>query len=164
MESEEEHGIMRKPPALIAFVSFLALAWCVASLPAGAQENFPAPEPMQQWLKDTANQGTIPPGTSINMQNWRQYKQFMPYGMQMLFAGKYFWKMPADVSMAVGPTVVLPLPKGYVEASEKYGAQTSVGTTASGHHFVQGYVAGEPFPNPQEPDKGYKLLADVWFS
>ncbi|HVC43828.1 MAG TPA: DUF1329 domain-containing protein [Candidatus Binataceae bacterium] len=119
---------------------------------------------MQQWLTETANQGTLAPGTTITTANWQQYKQFMPYGMQTLFEGKYFWKMPPDVAMTVGPTIVLPLPKTYVEASEKYGAQTSVGSTPAGHHFVNGYVAGEPFPNPQDPDKGYKVLADVWFS
>jgi hypothetical protein len=72
--------------------------------------------------------------------------------------------MPADTAITVGPTRVLPLSKYYGQASEKYGSQTAVGTTAGGHHFVKGYVAGEPFPNPQEPDKGYKLLADVWFA
>ncbi len=148
----------------LAVFMAVALAWGAATTLARADETFTPPAPMQQWLKDTVNQGTIAPGTTITMSNWQQYKQFMPYGMQTLFEGKYFWKMPSDVAMTVGPTVILPLPKGYVEASEKYGSQTSVGTTPAGHHFVNGYVAGEPFPNPQEPDKGYKLLADVWFS
>jgi hypothetical protein len=34
------------------------------------------------------------------MQNWQQYKQFMPVGMIDLFEGKYYWKMPSDI----GPT------------------------------------------------------------
>lgn len=151
---------MRKLAVLMA----AALVWGAATSFARADETYDPPAPMQQWLKDTANQGTLAPGTTITMSNWQQYKQFMPYGMQTLFEGKYFWKMPADVSMTVGPTKILPLPKGYVEASEKYGSQTSVGTTPAGHHYVNGYVAGEPFPNPKDPDKGYKLLADVWFS
>jgi hypothetical protein len=33
------------------------------------------------------------------MQNWQNYRQFMPDEMAALFDGKYFWKMPADVSM-----------------------------------------------------------------
>jgi hypothetical protein len=53
--------------------------------------------------------GTIPPGTTITMQNWQQFKQYMPDGMASLFEGKYFWKMPADVSMEVGPTIIHPL-------------------------------------------------------
>src|SRR5215469_13581044 len=45
----------------------------------------------------------IPPGTTITMQNWRHYQQYMPDGMVALFEGPYFWKMPDDVSMVVGP-------------------------------------------------------------
>ncbi|MBF6560780.1 MAG: DUF1329 domain-containing protein [Candidatus Binataceae bacterium] len=148
----------------LAFVLAVALAWGLTAPIVRADESYDPPAPMQQWLTETANQGTLAPGTTITTANWQQYKQFMPYGMQTLFEGKYFWKMPPDVAMTVGPTVVLPLPKTYVEASEKYGAQTSVGSTPAGHHFVNGYVAGEPFPNPQDLDKGYKVLADVWFS
>jgi hypothetical protein len=54
---------------------------------------------------------SIPPGTLITMQNWENYKQFMPDGMIWLFEGKYFWKMPPDVEIGVGPTVIHPLPK-----------------------------------------------------
>ena len=36
-----------------------------------------------------ASSDTIAPGTVINMQNWRQYQQFMPDGMKELFAGSY---------------------------------------------------------------------------
>jgi len=53
----------------------------------------------------------IPPGTIITTQNWLNYRQFMPEGMAALFEGKYFWKMPPDVQMKVGPTVLNPLPK-----------------------------------------------------
>jgi hypothetical protein len=65
--------------------------------------------------------------------------------------------------MTVGPTKILPLPRNYLQASEQNGLRTSMGTTGSGHHFVNNYVAGEPFPNPQEPNKGYKILP-MWFS
>jgi hypothetical protein len=118
---------------------------------------------MKAWLADTANQTTIPPGTTITMQNWQQFKQYMPVGMIGFFEGSYFWKMPADVEMPVGPTVIHPLPRGYLEASEKYGSQTRVIHMPDGHMNVANYVAGMPFPNPEEPDKGYKILANVWF-
>jgi hypothetical protein len=148
----------------LSFILAAALAWGVTTSIAHADQSYAPPAPMQEWLKETASQRTLAPGTTINQSNWQQYKQFMPYGMQTLFEGKYFWKMPADVAMTVGPTKVLPFPRGHIEASEKYGSQTSVGTTPAGRHFVQGYVAGEPFLNPQDPDKGYKILADVWFA
>jgi hypothetical protein len=69
---------------------------------------------------DGAAANTIPPGTQITMQNWNQYKQFMPDGMVALFQGTYFWKMPPDVEIDVGPTIIHPLPKGYLNATEKY--------------------------------------------
>ncbi len=119
---------------------------------------------IDDWLKMTEHQGTITPGTKITMQNWQQYKQFMPPGMIDLFEGKYFWKMPQDVEMDVGPTVLLPLPKGYVEATEKYGRQTQVVQLPNGHYDVRNYMGGEPFPNPEEPLKGYKISVNNWWA
>src|SRR5229473_7552727 len=66
---------------------------------------------------------SIPVGTIISAQNWNQYRDFMPDGMIKLFAGEYSLKMPADVQMEIGPTVIHPLPKGYLEATEKYSGQ-----------------------------------------
>lgn len=105
----------------------------------------------------------IKPGTIITMQNWDQYKQFMPPGMVALFQGTYFWKMPSDVEMPVGPTLIRPLPKDYIDATEKYGSQTQVVHYPDGSMSINNFVAGQPFPNPQEPDKGYKILADIWY-
>lgn len=118
---------------------------------------------MQDWLTATQNQGAIPPGTTITMQNWQQYKQYMPVGMIDFFEGTYFWKMPSDVQMPVGPTVIHPLSAAYSDASEKYGAQTQVVHNSDGTMNLANYVAGMPFPDPQPPDKGYKILANVWF-
>ncbi len=106
---------------------------------------------------------TIPPGTKITMANWQQYKQFMPDGMISLFQGTSFWRMPADVEMDIGPTRVFPAPRGYLEATEKYGSQTQVVVLPNGHYDIKNYVAGEPFPNPTDPYKGWKILADEWF-
>jgi hypothetical protein len=121
---------------------------------------------MKAWLADTANQGTIPPGTKITMQNWQQFKQFMPVGMIALFEGKYYWKMPSDVEIDVGPTVNHPLPKAFVEATEKYSSQTRVIHRPDGRNDIANYVAGWPFPNNpdiKDPDAGYKILANIWF-
>jgi hypothetical protein len=118
---------------------------------------------MQDWLNTTKNQGTIPPGTRITMANWQNYKQFMPVGMVTFFEGKYFWKMPADVEMVVGPTVIHPLPRSYIDATEKYSGQVQVVHTPDGGYNLKNYIGGLPFPNPQEPDKGYKMLANEWF-
>lgn len=118
---------------------------------------------MGAWLAATAHQGTIAPGTKINMSNWRQYRQFMPPGMIALFEGKYSWRMPADVEMVVGPTVDHPLPSSYVTATEKYSGQVGIKELPDGGLTVTNYTAGMPFPNPQAPHKGWKILVDEWF-
>jgi len=130
---------------------------------AGAAHADPVRATMRAWLAATAGQGAIAPGTTISMSNWRLYQQFMPVGMIGLFAGDYFWKMPADVAMPVGPTVTHPLSQAYLDASEKYGGQTAVIHQTDGTNDLANYVAGMPFPNPQAPDRGYKILANVWF-
>ena len=83
--------------------------------------------------------------------------------MVALFEGKYYWKMPADVEMDVGPTIMRPLPKAFREAGEKYGSQTRVVHLPDGRMNIENFIAGFPFPNPQEPDKGYKILTNIWF-
>lgn len=106
---------------------------------------------------------SIPPGTSITMQNWQQHKQFMPEGMVGFFDGRYPWKMPSDVQMDVGPTVLHPLPKTYLEATEKYSSQVKIVDLPDGALTLTGYQGGIPFPNPTEPHQGWKILANIWY-
>ena len=81
---------------------------------------------MDQWVKDTANQGDLPVGTKVTNANWQQYKNFLPLGMQKLFEGKYFWKMPEGVELEVGPATHNFLPAPWRDTTEKYGSQTTV--------------------------------------
>jgi hypothetical protein len=118
---------------------------------------------MQGWLAQTTNQGIIPVGTRITTKNWQQYRQFMPVGMIGFFEGRYFWKMPDDVEMDVGPTVIHSLSRSYVDASERYDNHAHVVHMPDGRMNIDNYVAGMPFPTPQQPDKGYKILANLWF-
>ncbi len=108
-------------------------------------------------------QGSIAVGTKITTQNWQAYQSYMPDGMVALFQGVYYWKMPADVQMEVGPTIIHPLPANYVAATEKYSPQVSIVELPSGGLNLRGYSGGAPFPNPGEPHKGWKILADVWY-
>src|SRR5256885_1730459 len=108
----------------------------------------------------SAAAGSISPGTQITMQNWREYSEFMPDGMRALFEGKYFWKMPADVEMDVGPTTVHPLPKGYLEATERGRGNTAISSLPDGRLNIGGYLGGLPFPDPVEPYVGWKILAN----
>ena len=105
----------------------------------------------------------IPPGTTITMQNWQMYRQFMPDGMVAFFQGSYFWKMPPDVQMPVGPTIIHPLPPDYLAATEKYSGQVSIAGLSDGGLTMTGYKGGIPFPAPAEPHKGWKVVADLWF-
>jgi hypothetical protein len=107
--------------------------------------------------------GTIAPGTFITMENWQQYRQFMPDGMVNLFEGKYYWKMPQGVRMEIGPTVIHPLPPNYVAATEKYASQVRLVSLPDGRLTVENYMGGVPFPNPAEPHQGWKILANFWF-
>lgn len=97
------------------------------------------------------------------MENWRNYRQFMPDGMIALFEGQYFWKMPQDVKMEVGPTIIRPLPEGYREITEKYAPQVRIIRRPDGEATIVGYAGGRPFPHPVGSDKGWEILANLWF-
>jgi hypothetical protein len=105
----------------------------------------------------------IPPGTIITTQNWQNYRQFMPDGMAAMFEGKYFWKMPPDVQMEVGPTIIVPLPRNYLAATEKHAGEVKIIELADGGLTLEGYRGGIAFPNPQEPHRGWKVLMNLWY-
>src|SRR5579885_2064296 len=75
---------------------------------------------------------TIPPGTKITMQNWQQYKKFMPIGMQALWQGNFYWKMPSDAVIEVGSTQSISLFLKDPEATEKYSSQVKLVPTGDG--------------------------------
>jgi hypothetical protein len=102
-------------------------------------------------------------GTVITMRNWRQFRRYFSDGVQELFEGKYFWKMPADVEIDIGPTLINLPPKNYVAATEKYSGQVTLLELPDGGLTMRGYRGGIPFPNPSDPHKGWKILADTYF-
>jgi hypothetical protein len=142
--------------AVIGFIAILIFAVCakpvIAQIPNG---------PPKTIASSSAQ--PIPPGTTINMQNWQQYRQFMPDGMAALFEGQYAWKMPPDVTLEIGPTAIHPLPRNYLAVTEKYAGQVQLQELADGGLTLHNYQGGIPFPNPQEPHKGWKILANLWY-
>jgi Protein of unknown function (DUF1329) len=106
---------------------------------------------------------TVTPGTVITKSNWMQYKDCFSDGVQILWQGSEFWKMPDDVEMHVGQQHHWTLPKPYVEATEKYGSQTRLTKQADGQYKLENYVAGTPFPNPSGPDKGTEIAANITY-
>jgi hypothetical protein len=146
------------------FVRGMATGLLLLVLPALGWAQSTDRSEMDQWVKDTANQGTVPTSGTITMSNWQQYKQFIPLGMQKLFDGTYFWKMPSDVQIELQPAKYDFLPQSWIQATEKYGPQTSVTVLPNGHYKVDNYNGGTPFPNPQDPNKGWKVLANVFWA
>ncbi|MGH7917962.1 MAG: hypothetical protein ACREQE_10865 [Candidatus Binataceae bacterium] len=128
---KNQEGLTMTAMGLILAILVALMAWTGPALAAdnaapktsnGAVTTANGQSNVPNGVKEFAN--GIPIGTVITMSNWRQYKQFMPVGMADLFEGTYFWKMPADVQLKVGPTKLYPLPQGYADATEKYGSQT----------------------------------------
>ncbi len=144
-----------------------------AADPVGASSQSGAAAPTflgadDQTIADDAGQAvtttqTVPPGTRITPENWQKYRPFMSDGLQALFAGRYFWKMPADGEIQVGPTHVNPPPKTFMEATEKYAGQVKLVELPDGGLTLAGYQGGLPFPVPAEPHKGWKILANLWY-
>jgi hypothetical protein len=151
-----------------AFAIVLSLALCGSRAQAqdsGAAATAPSTsaEPSAPAQPSSAALDTVPAGTKITIQNWTQYRQFMPDGMVALFQGTYYWKMPADVEMEVGPTIIHPLPRTYLEATEKYASQVKLVELPDGGLTLEGYHGGIPFPSPTDPHKGWKILANEWY-
>jgi hypothetical protein len=74
--------------------------------------------------------------------------------MARLFAGQLFWKLPSDFQIVVGPTTTHPLPKTYLENTEKYSHLLKIRALPDRGHTVSGCVAGRHFSNPGGPMKG----------
>ncbi len=131
---------------------------------ANAQERRSAEQPdLRDWLAlSSGAHAPISAGTRITVRNWRQFEQYMPMGMQGLFAGRFFWRMPQGAGMKVVPTAINPPPAAYLDAGRR--AAVRVVHLPNGHNDIAGYSGGLPFPDPQEPDKGFKLLVDLWFA
>jgi hypothetical protein len=113
--------------------------------------------------QETAEPPAIAPGTVITKSNWMQYKQFFSDGEIGLWEGKWYWKMPDDVQINVGPTKIYPLPPPFVEATERYGGQTELVKQSNGEWVLKNYIAGMPFAIPQEPNMGLKILTNVYY-
>src|SRR5579875_511292 len=151
---------MRRIKALLLVVTAICVL-CPAI--AGAQA-VPWSEQAYSTLIPSDSARTIPPGTMITMQNWQQYKDFMPVGMQDIWAGKFFWRLPADAQMKVVATTPTPLPKQYQADTEKYANQVSLVKSSYGGYEIKGYVAGAPFPNPSGPLAGTQILYNEYYA
>jgi hypothetical protein len=149
-------------PTKIFPIAAAALIWLYCSGIARAQLSWN--EQSYDSLVSANSSATIPPGTQITAQNWQQYKDFMPIGMQQLWAGKFYWRLPANAVMEVGPTTPTPLPRKYQEDTEKYASQVSLVKNSQGGYDINGYVAGAPFPNPSGPEAGVQIMYNEYYA
>ncbi len=108
---------------------------------------------------------TIPPGTRITLQNWQQYKKFMPIGLQAMFSQAYPFRVGSgpEFTIEVGPTIAVPMAKRLREDTEKYAGQAKLRKADSGGYTVDGYVAGVPFPKPSGDLAGEEVLYNIFF-
>jgi hypothetical protein len=140
-----------------------ALLWICSTGIAGAQVASWSEQNYDSLVSENSSK-TIAPGTRITAQNWQQYKDFMPVGMQQLWAGKFFWRLPANAQMAVGATTPTPLPKQYRADTEKYSSQVKLVRDSNGGYNITGYVAGVPFPNPSGPQAGEEIMYNEYYA
>jgi hypothetical protein len=97
-------------------------------------------------LADADSADTIPVGTKITLQNWKQYRKFMQIWMQQAYEGKYKWHVGSEpeYTVEVGPTHHFPMYKKFIEDTEKYGGQAQLVPLSTGGFSWKNYVAGIP--------------------
>ena len=151
--------------ALPLLLAVLMLVLPVASTAAGAGPQRYDGARYQQLARSTSAE-TIEPRTQIGATNWQHYKQFLPIGLQALFSGAYFWKIPNDPNfvITVAPTRSNPLPSKFLRDTEQYAKQTRLVVHPDGGTVIEGYIAGLPFPAPTEPERGAKIMWNVWYT
>jgi hypothetical protein len=108
----------------------------------------------------------LAPGTTITLANWRNYREYMSDGLQALFDGRSFWRMPPELRIEVQPTESIPLPRKYIEDTNRYADLVRLTRTADGGYVPRGYVAGLPFPHPLEGEPaltGQRIFWDSYY-
>ena len=159
-------GALKLATAIRGLMAIVGLAVALIYLlnPAAARAQVSFNEDSYRQLADWSSPDTIPVGTKITLQNWQQYKKFMPVQMQVAFSGQYKIHVgpEPEYTIEVGPTVDYPSPGDQLKNTEKYSSQVRLEKLPNGGYLMKGWVAGFPFPNPQEPNKGIKILYNGW--
>ncbi len=92
------------------------------------------------------------PGDVIDASNIDQYKDYFPDHMQRFIKDGWGLETPATVHVAAY-AANLP-PKTFRDASEQNKGKVTLNSDGT----LNGYEAGIPFPNPEEPDKALKIM------
>ncbi len=146
-------------------LSVLAVCALVLALAAGVARAQTFDPANYAALAAADSSDTIAPDTKITLQNWQQYKKFLPIGVQAMFSQRYLWKIGAgpEFTMVVGPTVRIPMARKLQEDTEKYAGQTKLRKLDNGGYTAEGYVAGVPFPKPSGDQMGHQVLYNAFY-
>ncbi len=92
--------------------------------------------------------GPIQPGDVITKQNASKIDGLASEGVK--------WAVNNGMDMRIVPYERIPMPSAYLEASERYGDQTELGS----HNELVGWVAGKPFPivDENDPEAPVKIM------
>ncbi|RMD81595.1 MAG: DUF1329 domain-containing protein [Candidatus Dadabacteria bacterium] len=93
--------------------------------------------------------GDVQPGDVITAANIEKVEDLVSPGLK--------WIIQRGMRMRIVETKHIPLPKAYVEATEKYSSQVKL---SEDKKRVLNWVAGQPFPNldPNDPDIARKIM------
>ncbi len=154
--------------AFLAGTIGLALMLAASVRPAPAQVTYDAG--IYKAMVDASSNASIPPGTRITLDNWKQYRQFMPLFLQVLFSGQYpikFGREP-EYNITVRPTETYPYNDQFAKDTEKFFGQSRLVAVPNGSYTVAPAVqdsGGLPFgPNPAQPLLAYKVIYNFWMS
>jgi hypothetical protein len=101
--------------------------------------------------------GEVQPGDVIDKSNADKAKDyFPPHFMRWITDG---WELESPVTVHVVAPVPNPPPKNYMAETAKNA--TRVEMLPDGK--LKGYVAGLPFPDPQEPNKALKIMWNSYY-
>lgn len=126
----------------------LALFALVALLPPAALgtsegEATPLPEPRER----------------IDHTNVRRYAHLLPeHAIRWVREGAWFGS-EGRKTILVGPTRPAPMPASFLAATERYAGRARLNEEG----LVEGWVAGFPFPDPQPPQLGAKIMWNQYY-
>ena len=96
----------------------------------------------------TSTEGAPPPGEVVSRKNIDKYVEFMSPGVKA--------SVENGSELKIVPYAKIPIPKAYIQATEKYSGQC----TLDERNDLKNWVAGRPFPvvDPDDPKAAVKIM------
>ncbi len=100
----------------------------------------------------SAAHADVKPGDVISKANVDKVKDLFPPSLLRWFTDG--WKMEPAITIKVVAPTPNPPPKSFMDETRKNATRVTLGSDGK----LKGYVAGMPFPDPQEPNKALKIM------